>query len=246
MDFNKFKKFWVVNYWLALLVGLMSAVFLLCLLFYNSLCLSIIISTIPILATKGIKNYSNQQLNSKREQEFMQFVYALSSLISVGKSFENSFKQSSKELAQDKSCFLIVDELNRIARCFEMNMSLGEGLKQLADKYKLESIINFAAVVELAVMQGGSVEKVIESTVLSIQEKDDVEKELEVIITQKRFELLIMMTFVPVMILYLRTVFVGFETAMYMSFRGRLIMTVCLVIYLFGGYSGKKIVDIEV
>ncbi len=50
----------------------------------------------------------------------------------------------------------------------------------------LNRIHQFSKVIQITVRQGGSVQAVVEKTVRMIDEKNNVEKELEVIITQKK------------------------------------------------------------
>lgn len=240
------KKGWIKYKWIVLLAGMTVSIFLITFLFFNSYLLSLVLSGITLLLWKKVKIFYLNRLNKKRENEFMVFIYSLSSLLSVGKSFEHAFRESVNELKKERNYYVILEDLQKVCICFDMNMSLSESLNQLARMYKIESILNFSHIIELAIIQGGSLEKVIETTVSTIQEKDDVEKELDVIVTQKRFELIIMLSFVPLIIFYLRTVSAEFSTTMYGSMKGRFIMLVCMVMYILSGYIGKKIVDIKV
>lgn len=232
--------------WLIIQILLCFIIFIVSLLFFNSIIISVALSMTALSLKPQIQKFNTSKLNKRRENEFMMFVYSLSSMLSVGKSFEHAFRESVIELAKEKNYYIILEDLRHVCMCFDINMSISESLKQLANMYKIESILNFSNIVELAILQGGSLEDIIDKTVTMIQERDEVEKELDVIITQKRFELIVMLSFVPLMIIYLRTVSGGFYAAMYGTVKGRIIMTICLGMYILSGYIGKKIVDIKV
>jgi tight adherence protein B len=238
--------FYLLNQWIFMFPFVLIAVFFISILFFNSISITILSSLSSIVFIKPLKKLQNQKLLKRRENEFMFFIYSLSSLISIGKSFESAFSISVEEMNNEGSVYILLLDLEEIRTCFEMNMSITDGLSMLTAKYPIETILNFSKIVEIAIIQGGSIEAIIEATVSMIREKNDVENELEVIITQKKFELIILLSFVPFMILYLRVVTSNFSQLMYESFSGKSIMFVCLLLYLASGYIGRKIVNIKV
>jgi len=244
--YHQFFIFYLLNQWMFMFPLVLMAVFFISILFFNSILMTILSSISSIIFIKPLKKLHNQKLLKRRENEFMFFIYSLSSLISIGKSFESAFSTSVEEMNNEGSVYILLSDLKQIRTCFEMNMSITDGLSTLTAKYPIETMLNFSKIVELAIIQGGSIESIIESTVSMIREKNDVENELEVIITQKKFELIILLSFVPFMILYLRVVTSDFSQLMYESVSGKGIMFVCLLLYLVSGYIGRKIVDIKV
>jgi len=238
--------FYLLNQWMFILPLIIIAIIIISILFFNSLIITIISSISSFLFIKPLKKLHNQKLLKRRENEFMIFIYSLSSLLSIGKSFESAFMTSVIEMQNEGSVYVLLKDLEHIIVCFEMNMSITDALSTLTTKYPIETLLNFSKIVEVAIIQGGSIESIIESTVTMIREKNDVENELEVIITQKKFELIILLSFVPLMILYLRIVTSDFEDLMYGSISGKGIMLICLLLYLASGYIGKKIVSIKV
>ncbi len=232
---------WLI-YTLLFLVGLFGLGYL----FFNSFVIAIVIACLGTIYIKGIKNYTRQAYLRQIEKDFVTFIYSLASYIGVGRSFEHSFKQSLLEMEKDKGNYPLLKDLKKVQLAFEVNMSIGHAMKQLAETYPVETILHFTYICERMVYSGGALEDVIDMTIQMIRQKVEVEKELEVIITQKRFELLIMMSFVPLMILYLRSVSGSFYQLMYGTVSGRLMMLVALVLYLISGYFGKRIIDIQV
>lgn len=198
------------------------------------------------MSFKYLRKSSNQHLLNRVEKEFKTFIYSLSSLISVGKSMEHALEESLVEIQHENNTFVMYDDLHYMVTCLKTNRSIDDSLTLLTKKFNIESIRNFSRIVEITLRQGGSMELVIERTVAMIDEKTKVENELDVIITQKKFELYILLSFVPLMIVYLRMVTKTFMPTMYGTLTGRMTMFVCLIVYLFSGYLGKRIVDIEV
>lgn len=238
--------FYLLNQWMFILPLIILAIIIISVLFFNSIIITILTSLSSFLFIKPLKKIHNQKLLKRRENEFMIFIYSLSSLLSIGKSFESAFATSVEEMQNEGSVYVLLKDLEHITVCFEINMSITDALSTLTVKYPIETLLNFSKIVEIAVTQGGSIESIIESTVTMIREKNDVENELEVIITQKKFELIILLSFVPLMILYLRLVTSDFVELMYGSISGMGIMLICLLLYLISGYIGYKIVSIKV
>lgn len=252
MELNKSKyykeiiMFYLLNQWMFMLPLIILSIFVISILFFNSILVTIMSCISSFLFINPLKKLHNQKLLKRRENEFMIFIYSLSSLISIGKSFESAFATSVVEMKNEGSVYILLSDLEHVMVCFEMNMSITDSLSILTSKYPIETILNFSKIIEIAILQGGSLESIIEATVMMIREKNDVENELEVIITQKKFELIILLSFVPLMILYLRIVTSDFSRLMYGSLSGKGIMFVCLLLYLASGYIGKKIVNIKV
>lgn len=246
LHYKKFIMFYLLNQWMFMFPLIIVSIIIISILFFNSFIITVLCSLSSIIVIKPLKKSHNLKLLKRRENEFMLFIYSLSSLLNIGKSFESAFAISVEEMKNEGSVYILLKDLEYVILCFEMNMSITEALTTLTAKYQIETVLNFTKIVELAIVQGGSLESIIESTVIMIREKNDVENELEVIITQKKFELIILLSFVPLMILYLRLVTSDFSKLMYGSVQGKGIMFVCLLLYLTSGYIGKKIVSIKV
>jgi len=246
MELRKMKMLLRVNLWIIQFPLLVFCIAVIAFLFFNSILVCIITSGLSFLLIKPLKKMHHERLAKEQESEFMVFIYSLSSMLSIGKSFESAFRQSLEELEKEGNDYLITKELKKVCLCFEMNMSVAEGLAIFAERYPIESIRNFSNIIEVAINRGGSIEMIIEATVSMIREKNDVEKELEVLITQKRYELFMLLSFVPMMIFYMRCVSQSFSLAMYNTLFGRVVMFISFGIFLLSGYIGKKIVDIKV
>jgi len=209
-----------------------------------------VISSISAILAFGFKSPLKKQCNLKElkkiEQEFMSFIYAVSSILSIGRSFNRAVVLSIQELYKENSTCLLRNDFDEILILVEANCNPDELFDVFANKYCIESMINFSKIIKIALKQGSSLNKVIENTVMMIDVKMDVEKELEVIIAQKKFELIILLTFLPLIVVYLKSVSQNFSETMYGTFIGRFVMLCCLCIYIVSGLLGKRIVDIQV
>ena len=79
-----------------------------------------------------------------------------------------------------------------------------------------------------------------------MREKDETEREIEVLLSGKRFEQRIMGIIPLVIIVYLRFSTGSFMDVLYHNFAGALVMSVCLVIYVLSYILAARIVAIEV
>lgn len=243
---RKFEYYMIVYEWCIKLPLVFSSIFLLSYLFFNVVWFSLLLAIISLGSFRLLKKSTKRHINTRVEDEFKTFIYSLSSSLSIGKSIEHAITDSFMEISKEKNTFILGKEIQKMIMSLEANKSIEEVFIQLSSTYEIESIINFSKVVEITLKQGGSLHQVIDQTVTMIDEKVKVEYELDVIITQKKFELYILLSFVPGMILYLRLVSNTFEPTMYHTLTGRIMMFLCLIIYIFSGYMGKRIVEIEV
>lgn len=242
MELRLFWKFKWILYTLIYLFLLFGLGFL----FFNSYLVALLTAGLGSLYINGIKSYTRQTYLRQIEKDFVTFIYSLASYIGVGRSFEHSFHQSILEMEKDKGNYPLLEDLKRVQLSLEVNLSIGQAMKQLSSSYPVETILHFTYICERMIVTGGSLEEVIDMTIQMIRQKVEVEKELDLIVTQKRFELIIMLSFVPLMILYLRAVSGSFYEMMYQTINGRMIMTIALFLYLASGYFGKRIIDIEI
>lgn len=225
---------------------LMVVTFLLTYLFFNLWYLSLLGSLSCLLWIKKMKRNNERRTKTKIEEEFKSFIFSLSSTMSVGKSFESAWVEALEELKKEKSKLLIQRDIEEISKGFSLNMNLHQSFKRFAMKYNVEIINHFSTIIEISIVQGSSIQAVIEKTIQMIDEKHNVEKELEVIITQKKFELYILLSFVPFIIVYMRMTSNAFEDTMYHSIEGRGIMLLALLLYAFSYFIGRKVVAIEI
>lgn len=137
-------------------------------------------------------------------------------------------------------------EWQLIIKRISMNEPVESALMDFAQRADIEDIYNFVSVFVMAKRSGGDLVHIIKATTKIINEKIEIQKEIDVLITQKRFEQKILSYIIPGMILFFTVASPKFLEPLYTGFQGRAIMTVALGLYLISATMGKKIVRIEV
>lgn len=233
--------------WLKHCVLGLSYFFIMGLIFYQNIWLS-------LLASVGVVFYikEQQQINIRRRKEtlllqFREGMYALGSSLSAGRAVEQAFVQSLGDLRiiYEEEMDLIV-EWQLIIKRISMNEPVEAALLDFADRADIEDIYNFVSVFVMAKRSGGDLVHIIKDTTKIINEKLEIQKEIDVLITQKKFEQKILSYIIPGMILFFTVASPNFLEPLYAGVQGRVIMTVALGLYMISATMGKKIVRIEV
>lgn len=222
--------------------------YLLCFLFYNNHIMSIILSISGLLYPR----YKKKDLIKKRKKDlkiqFKEAIYALSSSLGAGQSIESAFKTVLDDLRilyPDPNTYIIL-EFEYIVRKIEMNDTIEDAINDFADRASIDDITNFANVFVTAKRTGGNIISIIRYTSNVISEKIEIQNEIEVLVSSKQFEHKILSLLVPSMIIYLQVGSPGYLDVMYTTFGGRILMTICLILFAVSYKIGKKITNIEV
>ncbi len=172
----------------------------------------------------------------------------MSSALSAGRSVEQAFVQSLEDLKLlYKEDTDIIIEWQSICYKLRMNETIESALSDFALRSDIEDIDNFTSVFVMAKRSGGNLIEIIGETSKLINEKIDIQKEIDVLIIQKQYEQKILSFIIPGMIVFFGLVSPDFlEPPLYTTVVGRGIMVIALIMYIVGGKIGKKIVTIEV
>ncbi|GKX30627.1 hypothetical protein SH1V18_31070 [Vallitalea longa] len=225
-----------------------AVVYLLCILFYDNLIIAIILSSIGLLYPKYKKNDLIKKRKKELRLQFKEAIYALSSSLGAGQSIESAFKSVLNDLRilyPDPDTYIIL-EFEYIVRKIEMNETIEDAIDEFAYRASIDDITNFANVFVTAKRTGGNIISIIRYTSNVISEKIEIQNEIEVLVSSKQFEQKILSLLVPAMIVYLQIASPGYLDVMYTTIGGRILMTVCLMLFVVSYKIGKKITDIEV
>lgn len=195
--------------------------------------------------------YEKKELKKKRKKkladEFSETLYSVSTNMLAGYSVENAFKESYKDMIRfygKKS--LMASEILRISEGLSVNQPIEDLIVNLADRSGVEDIVVFSEVFRSAKRNGGNMKDVLYETASTIREKIKIEREIDVIVAEKQFELRIM-EIIPFFILtYISVTSPGYFEPLYHNFKGIAVMTICLAVYVFAIFAGKKIVNVAV
>ena len=93
---------------------------------------------------------------------------------------------------------------------------------------------------------GGNITEVLLNTAERIRGGINVDKEIDTLLSEKKLELRIMEIMPFFIMMYLEVTSVGYFNVLYQDYKGRILMTACLLGYMGAVYVGKRILDIEV
>ncbi|TVY10119.1 type II secretion system F family protein [Paenibacillus cremeus] len=206
-----------------------------------------------IFALAGL-SYSRQfrkgQIRKQKTQlklQFKQMLAALSSALGAGRSVESALQEALSDLQvlYPDSGAMIVTELGLMVRRIENGETVEACLMGLSRRAHIEEIDQFAEVFVTCKRLGGSLVQVIRRTATILQDKLEIEQDIQVLLAQKRFEARVLSA-APIVIIAL----LAWSTPEYMEplyhGGGLLIMGVALVV-LFGCYLlTQKIMNIKV
>ncbi len=167
--------------------------------------------------------------------------------LKAGYSADNAFRESYRDMAflyGEKSD--ICRHLLEIDGGLQNNVPLEELLYDFGEESEVEEIREFAEVFSIARHTGGDLVRIMERTNALIQNRLEVEAEIDRLLQSRRFEQRIMDVVPFAIALYVQATSQGFFDALYHNPAGILVMTGCLGAYLAAFSLSEKIVEIRV
>lgn len=207
-----------------------------------------------VLAVIGVilyPEYKKRELTENRKRrlslQFKEAIEILSSFLSAGYSVENAFGNSVGELitifGRDA---MIVKEFKYISDSISMNKPVERLLYEFAERSGVDDIRNFSEIFAAAKRTGGELGAIIEHTTEIIRERINVSEEINNLTASQRYQQRIMNMLPFMIILYIDFTSRGFFDAMYQTVLGKVVMTVCLGLYLAAIVMSEKILDIRI
>lgn len=179
--------------------------------------------------------------------QFKEGMAVLASALSAGYSVENALAVSEQELSLLYGREgLITREFSGMVQQLRMNRTAEQLLSDLADRSGLEDIWNFSEVFSAAKRSGGDLGNIMRHTADVIRDKMQVKEEITTLTASKQFEQKIMNMIPFFIVFYVDSTSPGFFSQMYGTGLGRMLMSVCLVVYLAAYAMSQKILAIEV
>ncbi|BBI32067.1 type II secretion system F family protein [Cohnella abietis] len=215
-------------------------------LMYRQAVIALIAAPLGLLYPRYYAKALCRKRLDKLRLQFKEALQALSSLLSAGRSVENAFMSLENDLSLligDTQSDLMM-ELRAISNRLLNGEQLEVCLQDFARRSNLEEVRNFADVIAICKRAGGDLVEVVRRTSQLIGEKLEVELEVSVLISQKKFESRIMMgmpfAFVGV---------IGFMAGDYMEplyqGMGFVLLTVCLILLMLCSWWMFRIMDIK-
>lgn len=224
------------------------ALFLTGMLFYKNIVLSILL----ILAAKPIKKFYSRTIAERRKSEltvqFKDLLYSISASFSTGRHMTAALNEARENLRliykEDDTIML---ELEYICeRIINNKESEEDVLFDFAGRSGIEDIENFMDVYFTCRTTGGDVQKVVNEAAGIIADKIDIEREINTITSQKKYEAKIL-TIIPIVLIgFLQITSPDYIEPLYNTIQGRLIMTASIGMIIVAFIWSMKITGIKI
>ena len=214
--------------------------------FYRSVALFAVLAPMgicyPLILRKDLKRRRKEAL----KLQFKDAILSAASGLNAGYSVENAFAAALEEMdrlyGKDS---MISQELRLILAKTRMNRAFGRPLGT-ARRSGLEDIQSFSEVFLAARKSGGELVRIIARTAEIIAEKIRIQEDIMTATAARRMEQRIMSA-IPLLIdFYIELTSPGFFDLLYGTAAGRVVMTVCLGIYLGACSLSKRILEIRI
>lgn len=220
------------------------AIIIISILFYGT------IYAVVILLPLGVPIYREQKrriINKKKKElkvQFKDMLMVMSDSLKTGYSVSNALKESYKDMVSMYGRYsYICEELRIMISKIKLNVREEDIFKDFAKRTGLREAILFSRIFSVAKRTGGNMTEVIGSVTDSIVLKENVREEIEVSTTEKKTEQKIMTLIPMALILYVKMMSPDFLNIMYETNAGRIVMTICLVLYILAFLWAQKIVE---
>ena len=189
-----------------------------------------------------------RQLRLKKlRRDFREALRALSVNIGAGRSAENAFIETERDLrsllGEEAD---MTEEAAHVSAAIRLRRPVGELLHSLAVRTGDEDIGSFASVFVSAEKSGGDLQTVLREAAETIGDKMEIAEEIESAVADKKYEQRILSLMPAAIILYMRFASPGFLDVLYTTAAGMAVMAACLGVYAGAVFWGSKITDINI
>jgi len=194
--------------------------------------------------------HQRKKCESMREEFLEEYSGMLSSLASslrAGQSLESAFREyeiSSDQLCRDRSLFR--EGIRELNRSVSLGIPVEKAFLNFANRFPLEEVKDLSEILIFAKRLGGNYIQNISYTAEKLHDAMEVEREIESMTAEKRLELRVMAVLPAVLLLYIRLTSPDFLQAIYHNLPGIVVMTTCLLVYVFSILWGRRIVSVNV
>lgn len=233
------------DFLIAWVLGFTAAVIVL-LAFFNNVVLAL---AGGVVCAKLMPEYycgfrKKKQLNELRVQ-FKDLMESLTSSYSAGENTVEAFRDAVGDMAsiygEDAD---IVREVQMICTGLENNINIEELLLDFAKRSSLDDVMSFANVFEICNRQGSDLKRIVSDTREIINDKIEVEMEIETMIAGSKNELNIMMVMPVIVVVMLRGM--GSGMAGSNTVATVIVKIICMGIFGLAYVMGRKIIDIKI
>ena len=216
-------------------------------LFFKSVYAFVLMVPAVILYHRYFRKELEKKYKGILNQQFKDALLSISAALRAGYSMENALGESLEEMSGMYGReSLICTELNKMQNQRNLGMPLEMVFDEFAKRTRVEDIETFASVFSIAKRTGGDLVEIIQKTASDIASKVDTKNEIAVVVRSKKLEQNIMALMPPMIILYIDLSAGTILAPLYQSLIGRIVMLICLGIYVGAWFLSRKIMNIEV
>lgn len=216
-------------------------------IFYRSIFISFLSGFFSFIFLPFYAEHLCRRRKNNLTMEFKDFLYSLSASVSTGRNMTESIEEAYSNLKgiyQDGAP--ILTELEIIVSGLENRESEVFLLTDFAKRSRSRDISSFTDVYLSVRESGGDLEKAIERTCEIIMDKISIERDISVMINQKKLEARIITAIPIVIVASLNFTSSGYIEPLYSGLAGRIVMTAALGIILGAYYMTEKITDLKI
>lgn len=216
-------------------------------LFYDSYAAFVLAVPYAALTLNGKKQKLCIKRKKRLETEFKEIILIVSSNIQAGYSIENAFKEAQHEItALFGENSLMLAELKLMHRRLGNNEQLEDILEDLAKRSGVDDIKDFADIFQIAKRSGGNIRGIIANTASIISGKQEVRREIETVISEKKLEQQIMRYIPFIIMIYISLTSEDYFESLYHNILGWVVMTAGLAVYFAACRIADKILEINI
>ena len=225
-----------------------ASIFIVSMLFYKNFIVSFVLGFACIALLKPVSRYKAEKRREFLLVQFKDLLYSLSASIATGRQMSMALVEAKENLSLIYTPeTLMMQELVYITKSILENRESEETLLlDLAKRSSRDDIKNFVDVYRACRISGGNMEKVISNAGEILVEKIEIEKEIEALTGQKKFEGRLIMAMPFIVVIFLNIFSPEYIQVLYTTVKGRIVMTVVWMGILAAYKITEKIMDIKV
>ncbi len=216
-------------------------------LFYGNILFGLLMIPFVVMFIKWKRKLKTDRRKRELRFQFRDALNSISDLLSVGYSVENSIRECYKEMAiLHGRESVICKELSLIVKKTELNIPIENTFVDLGRRSGIDDLNMFGQIFINAKRTGENLVAVISMVSGTISQSFEVEEEISHIIGEKKLEAYIMDIAPLAVLAYVGLTGGGMMDVMYETFIGRIVMTVCLAVYLVTVFISLKLTKVKI
>lgn len=198
-----------------------------------------------VILPKYYRNYKRKKQSDDLRTQFKDLLESLTSSYSAGQNTVEAFKDAASDMVSIYGEGAdIVQEVQIICTGLNNNINIEQLLLNFAERSGLDDAMSFANVFEVCNRQGGDLKRIVADTREIINDKIEIEMEIETMLSGAKNELNIMMVMPVIVVVMLKgmgTSMAGSNTPVTV-----LVKIVCIGIFVLAYAIGRKFTDIKI